>query len=210
MKKFLEIFYKCLPQITIFDVWIKISEIKKEFFVVFCTMILKIKIFKKWKKMSWAIILLQMCTLNQDHMIYGSWNIRCQRYNFLLFWPFFTLSSPWQPRKSKFWKTEKYTLRYYHFTHVFHKWLMMYGSWDMKRDRQNFLSFWTVFCPFTPPNNPKNQKLKKRKKCLAISSFYMGTTNYDHMLYGSWWVADRQTNGRMDRKKVTCREGCPT
>ena len=23
---------------------------------------------------------------------------------------------------------------------------LMYGSWDMKRDRQNFLSFWTVFC----------------------------------------------------------------
>ena len=163
MKKFLEIFYKCLPQITIFDVWIKISEIKKEFFVVFCTMILKIKIFKKWKKMSWAIILLQMCTLNQDHMIYGSWNIRCQRYNFLLFWPFFALSSPWQPRKSKFWKTEKYTLRYYHFTHVFHKWLMMYGSWDMKRNRQNFLSFWTVFCPFTPLTTQKTKNWKKGK-----------------------------------------------
>ena len=26
----------------------------------------------------------------------------------------------------------------------------MYGSWDMKRDRHNVLSFFTVFCPFTP------------------------------------------------------------
>ena len=25
---------------------------------------------------------------------------------------------------------------------------MMHGSWDMKRNGQNFLSFWTVFCPF--------------------------------------------------------------
>ena len=27
---------------------------------------------------------------------------------------------------------------------------MLYGSWDMERDRHNFLSFWTIFCPFTP------------------------------------------------------------
>ena len=30
---------------------------------------------------------------------------------------------------------------------------MMYASWDMECDRQNFLSFWIIFCPFThrPP-----------------------------------------------------------
>ena len=27
---------------------------------------------------------------------------------------------------------------------------MMYDSWDMEHDRQNFFSFWTIFCPFTP------------------------------------------------------------
>ena len=26
----------------------------------------------------------------------------------------------------------------------------MYGSWDVEHDRLNFLSFWTIFCPFTP------------------------------------------------------------
>ena len=26
---------------------------------------------------------------------------------------------------------------------------IMYDSWDMKHDRQNFLSFWAIFCPFT-------------------------------------------------------------
>ena len=29
----------------------------------------------------------------------------------------------------------------------------MYGSWDMEHDRHKFLSFWTIFCPFTPTNN---------------------------------------------------------
>ena len=49
---------------------------------------------------------------------------------------------------------------------------MMYGSWDMKRDGQNFLSFWIVFCPFTLITTWKTKILKKWKKCLEILSFY--------------------------------------
>ena len=41
---------------------------------------------------------------------------------------------------------------------------MMYGSWDMEHNRQNFFSFWTVFWPFYPHNNPENQNFKKLKK----------------------------------------------
>ena len=40
---------------------------------------------------------------------------------------------------------------------------MMYSSWDMKYDRQNFLSLWTVFLPFYYPNNPKNQNFEKNE-----------------------------------------------
>ena len=49
---------------------------------------------------------------------------------------------------------------------------MMYGSWDMEYDRQNFLSFWAIFYPFTPLTTPKIKILKKLKKFLEISSFY--------------------------------------
>ena len=40
---------------------------------------------------------------------------------------------------------------------------MMYASWDMECDRRNFLSFWAIFCPFTPQTNQKmkNKKMKK-------------------------------------------------
>ena len=66
--------------------------------------------------------------------------------------PLFALLPPYGSRKSKFWKHEKNSRRYYHFTNVHHKWQsMMYGSWDMECNRHNFLSFWTIFCPFTPP-----------------------------------------------------------
>ena len=49
---------------------------------------------------------------------------------------------------------------------------MTYGSWDMVRDGQNLLSFWTIFCPFTPLTTQKIKLLKKLKKHLDISSFY--------------------------------------
>ena len=37
---------------------------------------------------------------------------------------------------------------------------MKYGALDMEHDGQNFLSFWTIFCP----NNPANQNFEKVKK----------------------------------------------
>ena len=51
---------------------------------------------------------------------------------------------------------------------------MMYGSWDMVRDRCNcYFSFWAIFCPFTPLTAQKIKILKKWKKHLEISSFYI-------------------------------------
>ena len=70
---------------------------------------------------------------------------------------------------------------------------MMYGSWEIKLDRQNFLSFWTVLCPFTPLTTPKIKILKKWKQHLEILSFYTSTINDNHILYGSWDMkCDRQ------------------
>ena len=54
--------------------------------------------------------------------------------------------------------------------------LMMYGSWDMEHNRQNFFSFWTVFCPLTIQ---KIKILKKWKKHMKITSFYHKWQSYD-------------------------------
>ena len=64
----------------------------------------------------------------------------------------------------------------------------MYSSWDMEWDRQNYLSFWAIFCPFTTPsNNPENQILKKKKKKMPIDIIllYIHMYHEDH-IYGSW------------------------
>ena len=49
---------------------------------------------------------------------------------------------------------------------------MMYGSWNMEHDRQNFSSFWTIFCTFMPLTTRKIKTLKKCKHHLEILSLY--------------------------------------
>ena len=41
---------------------------------------------------------------------------------------------------------------------------IMYGSSDMEHDGQNFLSSWTIFCPFIPLTTQKNPNFVKMKK----------------------------------------------
>ena len=64
---------------------------------------------------------------------------------------------------------------------------MMYGYCDMERDRHNFLSFWTNFCPLTlPPYNPENSNFGKMNKTPRdITILQMCTINDNHMMYGS-------------------------
>ena len=67
---------------------------------------------------------------------------------------------------------------------------MMYVSSDIKHDRQTFLSFWTIFCPFTLLTTPKNQNFEKMKyKPGDIIILNKSTKNYDHMLYRFWYMA---------------------
>ena len=81
---------------------------------------------------------------------------------FWYFGPFFALSAPWQHGKSKFWKTERNTWRYYHFTHAYHKWL-------------------------TCPKNKNSEKMKKISRHIIF--LQKCTKNHDHMLYCSWDMA---------------------
>ena len=59
---------------------------------------------------------------------------------------------------------------------------MMCGSWNIKRNRHNFLSLWASFCPL-PPNNSENQNFEKMKKTPRdIIILHMSTINkYDMM-----------------------------
>ena len=72
----------------------------------------------------------------------------------------------WANKKCKKFKNVKNTWKILSFFTCDH----MYSSWDIGCDRQSFLSFWVIFCPFTPLIICKIKILKKWKKRLEISS----------------------------------------
>ena len=158
-----------------------------------------------------------MCSINDSHMMYGSWDIECNRQKFLSFWTIFcpsTSLTTWKIKILKNWKKTPGDIIILHMCTINDNHLI-YGSWYMEHDKDNFLSFWTIFCPFIPLKTWKIKILKKWKKSLEILSFY----TFVPKIMIRWcmvpeiWCAtdgqtDKQTDGRME--KVTYRGGCPT
>ena len=156
------------------------------FFPFFAPLMPKIKIWKKRKKKTYGdIIILHKCTINDNHMMYGSWDMECDRHNFFSFW---TIFCPFTPPKNlenhNFEKTKKTpgdiiilhmcTINENH---------MMYGSWGYN---SQWTVFWILgqFLPFDPPNNPKNKNFEKMKKRLEVLPFY---TCVSQMTI-TWWM----------------------
>ena len=121
-------------------------------------MIPKIKILKKKKCLEILSFYAYMCTINEDHMIYGYWNIRCNRQKFLSFWVFFLSFQVLDSLENQNFKIWKNTWRY-HFTHLHHKW----QSCDVL-----FLSvtdiIFLILDRFFPFYSPENQNFKKSQK----------------------------------------------
>ena len=85
----------------------------------------------------------------------------------LSFWVIFALLLPLQPRKLKLWKNGN-TPGDIILLHMCTK------NKDMECDRQNCLSFWAIFCPFTSKTTRKIKILEKWKiEHLKVLSFYI-------------------------------------
>ena len=136
--------------------------------------------FEKMKNTPGGNIILHKCTINDNHMMYGSWDMervrqKWQSYDvwflryearqtefFVIFNYFLPFYLTHNPQNQKFWKNEKNTWRYYWFTLVYHKWqsyhvwFLRYGAWLTK-----VFVILDHFLPFSPPNNPKNQNFQK-------------------------------------------------
>ena len=93
-----------------------------------------------------------MYIINDSHLMYCYWDIVMEfnEQSFLSFWKKWTKCLE---ILSFYTCVPKMTI------------IMMYGYWDIEQDRQNSLSFWTIFCPFIYPlKNLKNQNFEKKKK----------------------------------------------
>ena len=127
-------------------------------------------------------------------MMYGSWDMECKGENFLSFWNVFRTFTHLATQKIKILKKWKKTCRYYHFTHVFHKW-QSYDVWFLRYLAWQTISllFWTIF----PPK--KTQKIKILKKWknspVNIIILHKCTKNHDHMLHCSWGMIEKKISG---------------
>ena len=152
--------------------------------------------FEIMKKTPDGIIILHMSTIKNNHTMYGSWDMRCDRQNYFVILDqllsFYPSNNPKNQNFQEMKKTpedifilKKYIKNYDHILHC---------SWDKACDRCNFhFSFWAIFCPFTPLTS---QKLK-------ISSFYTCVLkNYDHMMCSSWdMMCNRKTDEQTEKVK---------
>ena len=132
----------------------------------------KIEILKNWKKKPGDIIL-HVCTINDNQMMYGSWDIESDSQIFLSFWTIFCHFTHQTTKNIKILKKWKNIWRYYHITHVYHKlqshdvWFLRYRVWQTE--------FFVILDNFLPIYLLKTKKIrisKKWKKHLEISSFY--------------------------------------
>ena len=84
-----------------------------------------------------------MCTINENHMMYGFWDMEHDRYNLIIldyFLPFYPLTNPDILQKK---------------------------PWCMVPTIRSVTEFSLVldhFLPFAPPNNPENENFEKMKK----------------------------------------------
>ena len=146
----------------------------------------KIKILKKLKKNGWRYY--HFTLLHHKWQSYDVWFLRYQVWQtefFVVLGYFFALLPPIYPEYQNFQKMKKIPadiiILHMSTSNQNH---MMYDSWDMERDRQNFFSF---FCPFTPPPSLTTQRIKVLKKWKKRPGRYHHFTQ----VYHKWQSYDK-------------------
>ena len=106
-----------------------------------------------------------MCSINQDHMMYGSWDIKCKRQILLSFCHFLPFDSPNNPKNQNFEKIKK---------------------------PLHILSFYTCEPPMTitlciiSEISSATDGTFWKKTPGDIINIHICTINKNHMIYGCW------------------------
>ena len=130
-----------------------------------------------------------MCTINQDHMMYGYWDIKCKGQSFFVtFWtilvlPFDPTNNPKNQNFEKIKKTPGDIILHLCTTNHDH---MMYGSWDIKHNRQTFWYFKLFFALLPPWQLGKSKFWKNEKNSWRYCHFKH--ENHTWKSYDVWFL----------------------
>ena len=140
-------FYICAPKFTI--IWCTVPEIWSETDRIFFSFA---AIFWPFSPLPYPgdIIILHICTINNNHVMYDSWSMQCNRHDYLSFWTIFCLRYGACDRQNVF------------------------SFWTI------FCPFNPPYPPPPyPPYSPKNQNFEKMKKITGdIIILHICTKNY--------------------------------
>ena len=119
--------------------------------------------FEKMKKTPGEFIILQMCTINGNHMMYGLWEMECNRKNFFCHFE----NQNFEKLKKKIFGDIIFlnlSLCTINGNLMMYIWFLKYGEWQTE--------FSGYFLPFCPPNSPQNQNFLKMKKMLGVTTIF--------------------------------------
>ena len=145
--------------------------------------------------------------------MYGSSDMECNRQNVLSFWTIscsFTLLTTQKNQNFEKMKKLPGDIINLHRCNINDN-SMKYGSWDTDCDGQNFLSFWTIFCTFTPLKTHKiTKKLKFCKNEKNSWRYYHFTQVYHEWQSYDVWFLKHEAWQTGQVEKVRYGGGCPT
>ena len=122
------------------------------------------------------IIILHMCTINDNHTMYVSWDLEHHIQNFLSCCAIFCLFTPLMNALS-FWTICRFTPLISRKINILKKWIIFFFNLD-------------CFLPFYPLNEPENQDFEKMKKApgdiILLHMCTINDINYNNVMHGSW------------------------
>ena len=142
---------------------------------------------KKWKKIPGDIIL-SYIHVHHKQRSYDIWFLKYKKWRqkFLSFWAIFCPFHPLTTQKIKILTLKKIhgDITILHICTINDNHNVMYGSGtEIWSTTENYLSFWTVFCPFTPYGAENQNFDKSFWKYYHFTNVYHKWQSY---MYGSW------------------------
>ena len=157
---------------------------------------LKNQTFEKMKKIPGDIVILHKCTVNYNHIMYGSWDMKCDGQNFVLFWTAFCRFTPlatWKIKILKNWKKLMEISSFY--TSISKIIIICYTVLEIWRMTDVIIfHFGPLFCTFTPLTTRKMKFKRDEQSTWRYHYFPQVYQNHDHMLYCSWYMAHDRCN----------------